>query len=61
MTRKLIPESFFKLSPLVVDIDSIVDVYVPYVASSVIHNIESRVGPHDLLRVFNTSHCLVCQ
>ena len=32
-----------KFSPFIVDIDSIIDVYVQHVASSVIHNVESWV------------------
>ena len=41
----------FKLSPFIVDMD----VHVQYVASSVIHNLDSWGGSHDLLQVFNTS------
>ena len=43
----------FKLSPFIVVIDSIIDTYVQHAGSSVIHNIESWCGPHNLLHVFN--------
>ena len=38
---KLIPEPLSIFRPFIVDIDSIIDVYVQDVGSSVIHNVES--------------------
>ena len=43
-----------KFSPFIVDIDSIIEVYVQYVGSSVIHNVESKCARHDLFHLFNT-------
>ena len=54
ITGKLVPESLSNFSPFIVDIDSIINVYVQYAGSSVIHNVESWCARHDLFHLFNT-------
>ena len=44
----------FRLLPLIVDIDSIIDIYVQHVGSPVIHNVKSLSARHDLFHLFNT-------
>ena len=43
----------FELSPLIVDIESILDVHVQHVGSLVEHNVESWSALHDLFHLFN--------
>ena len=43
-----------KFSPFIVNTNSIIDVHVQYVGSSVIHNVESWCARHDLFHSFNT-------
>ena len=42
-----------KFPPFIVDIDSIIDVYVQYVRSSVTHNVQSWCARHDLFHLVN--------
>ena len=42
-----------KISPFIVDIDSIIDVHVQYVGSSVTHTVESWCARHDLFHLVN--------
>ena len=43
--RKTDSRIVFKLSPLIVDMDSIIEFHIQYVGSSVIHNVESCCAP----------------
>ena len=54
IARKVIPESLSNFSPFIVYIGSIINVYVQYVGSSVIHNVESWCARHDLFHLLNT-------
>ena len=52
--KKTDSRGVFKLSPLIVDMDSIIDIHVQHVDAPVIHNVESWGALHDLLHLFNT-------